>query len=119
MDKTIKADWLTALRSGEYEQGTGYLKKGNQYCCLGVLCDLAVKAGVIEAPELDGDIDRVYLYDGNLGSLPNPVMKWSGVSEGGMLPEGVEVRGQSQLWKLNDSEGMTFQEIADVIEKHF
>lgn len=29
--------WLEALRSGEYEQGTGYLNNSKKYCCLGVL----------------------------------------------------------------------------------
>lgn len=44
MDKTIKAKWLKALRSGEYLQGMGYLysldveTREARYCCLGVLC---------------------------------------------------------------------------------
>lgn len=46
--------WVKALRSGEYKQGYGYLhyKRGgkDKFCCLGVLCDLAVKNGVIEPP---------------------------------------------------------------------
>ena len=29
--------WLEALRSGEYEQGKGFLKTEDGYCCLGVL----------------------------------------------------------------------------------
>lgn len=33
--------WVEALRSGKYEQGRGFLRSGNQYCCLGVLSDLA------------------------------------------------------------------------------
>jgi hypothetical protein len=40
----IKQKWLTALRSGEYQQGKSALRRdeGGQrlYCCLGVLCDL-------------------------------------------------------------------------------
>lgn len=46
MKPEIKAQWLTALRSGEYKQGTGALRNGNAFCCLGVLCDLAAKQGV-------------------------------------------------------------------------
>ena len=30
--------WVKALRSGEFEQGTGYLRKGDKFCCLGVAC---------------------------------------------------------------------------------
>ena len=41
MKAELKAKWVEALRSGEYEQGEGALKKGNSYCCLGVLCSLA------------------------------------------------------------------------------
>lgn len=41
MDQRIKQLWLVALRSGKYEQGKRFLRAGEQYCCLGVLCDLA------------------------------------------------------------------------------
>lgn len=37
--------WLTALRSGKYQQTQHRLKRDNSFCCLGVLCDLAVKDG--------------------------------------------------------------------------
>lgn len=30
--------WITALRSGDYEQGKSALKSENKYCCLGVAC---------------------------------------------------------------------------------
>lgn len=36
----IKNKWLEALRSGNYKQCTGYLHKGEGYCCLGVLEDI-------------------------------------------------------------------------------
>ena len=37
MDAKLKADWIAALRSGKYQQGTGSLVSGGRYCCLGVL----------------------------------------------------------------------------------
>lgn len=44
MDKNLKERWLTALRSGEFKKGTGYLcqrtPSGDTYCCLGVLATL-------------------------------------------------------------------------------
>ena len=40
MTKELKKKWLDALRSGEYTQGRGRLRYANQYCCLGVLCDV-------------------------------------------------------------------------------
>lgn len=42
---TIK-EWTDALRSGEYQQGTGCLRTGDDnFCCLGVLSDLAAPFG--------------------------------------------------------------------------
>jgi hypothetical protein len=39
MSKELRDKWVSALRSGEYAQGTGALYKAdeNSYCCLGVL----------------------------------------------------------------------------------
>lgn len=46
MKKQLKSKWLAALRSGKYAQGRGKLKwvsdRGRvEYCCLGVLCEVA------------------------------------------------------------------------------
>lgn len=45
MDPIKKAEWISALRSGNYEQGQRYLKREgdegrSKYCCLGVLREL-------------------------------------------------------------------------------
>jgi hypothetical protein len=46
MNPNIKAQWVEALRSGEYQQGSGMLKYYDdeideaRFCCLGVLCDI-------------------------------------------------------------------------------
>jgi hypothetical protein len=40
MNPEVKARWVAALRSGEYLQGTSTLRIGDQFCCLGVLCDI-------------------------------------------------------------------------------
>ena len=37
MDQELKAKWVAALRSGEYEQGSDVLYRGGKFCCLGVL----------------------------------------------------------------------------------
>ena len=53
MDAERKAKWCTALRSGEYKQGKGFLKTlDNEYCCLGVLAELD---GQLEAPDLNNN----------------------------------------------------------------
>jgi hypothetical protein len=36
LKKSAKKKWVAALRSGEYKQGIGYLKRNDRYCCLGV-----------------------------------------------------------------------------------
>lgn len=41
MDTELKAKWVAALRSGEYQQARGTLFDGEGYCCLGVLCKVA------------------------------------------------------------------------------
>jgi len=41
-DKKQFEQWLTALRSGEYNQSTGALQDSHGYCCLGVACKVTV-----------------------------------------------------------------------------
>ena len=61
MNKEVKARWLAALRSGEFEQGRGVLEKNGKFCCLGVLCKVeglkrrVSKLGVVEY-SFDGEI---------------------------------------------------------------
>jgi hypothetical protein len=40
MDASLKAKWTAALRSGEYEQGKGFLRMEGSFCCIGVLGDI-------------------------------------------------------------------------------
>lgn len=35
-----KSRWIAALKLGNYKQGKNFLRKNDEYCCLGVLCDL-------------------------------------------------------------------------------
>lgn len=42
MTPDLKTNWLAALRSGDFKQGTGHLRSAQGgYCCLGVLCEVA------------------------------------------------------------------------------
>jgi hypothetical protein len=71
MDMEVKQKWVTALRSGEYVQGDGYLhnKKKDTYCCLGVLC-AAMGAKWGEHEGSDGDVyscgEYVPVLDGQM-----------------------------------------------------
>lgn len=46
--KRVRRKWIAALRSGEYKQGTGMLRRRHKvysedrvgHCCLGVLCEV-------------------------------------------------------------------------------
>lgn len=124
MKENIKEMWVTALRSEEYEQGRNYLHQSregkSQYCCLGVLTDLAKKNGVALSvmepfPEAT---DRTVIYDDGASTYaaftPKAVVDWAGLDSDD--PE-VMVDGVStSLAVLNDT-GSTFAEIADLIER--
>jgi hypothetical protein len=126
MNPVVKGLWLKALRSNHFPQWKGGLRSDAGYCCLGVLCEVAVRAGVIPEPVYN---DGCYTYQGNGDVLPVAVVAWAGVDRAGSL-QGIRVMmpiewdlnpysGQSynSLAELNDH-GMSFQEIAYVIEAH-
>jgi hypothetical protein len=127
MNPEIKAEWLAALRSGEYQQGRGRLRHdyGDQpeFCCLGVLCDLLVKRmpDGFKWKEVEGD--GLYISakeDSRSSSLPKSAMAASGINHR-LVDIGCTVefdgRNAACLTELNDA-GMPFPEIADIIEKH-
>jgi hypothetical protein len=119
----IKKQWVDALRSGGYEQGTCALNEDNSYCCLGVLCDLHSQAtgnewGSIAAP-CRTDLKS---YFGDTGGLPRPVREWAGLPDTfgalGTIPGLSEYQPLlGTLASLNDS-GFTFEKMAEVIDKH-
>ena len=104
MKPEIKAQWLTALRSGDYQQGQNYLRQGDQYCCLGVLCDLYGKAVGSEWEECG---EGYYMLHRDTAALPPKVQEWAGIP------------GRANplcLTSLNDN-GATFEELANIIEE--
>ena len=120
MNADIKAQWTAALRSGEYVQGQNYLNIDGKLCCLGVLCELAVKAEVISMDEGFG----IVFYDGKNDVLPTPVREWAGLPEDGESnPNNPHVsmgEDRVSLAELNDGENgyepHTFGQIADIID---
>lgn len=127
MNPEIKARWVAALRSGEYPQGKHALRTAEGYCCLGVLCDLAVRAGVIEAHEPDSDS---WGYGDNRESqtLPYQVARWAGLGmrqnphlnvtdiEGARYNEAGKYGTHPPIADVNDH-GTPFTVIADIIER--
>jgi hypothetical protein len=150
MNPEVKAAWVAALRGGEYEQGVGYLCQESpadpsvrEFCCLGVLCDLAAKAGatsgwiqpvIIPAPPTEyerrsfgvlrepplGDVVGV-----EYAALPASVRNWAGLVD--RQPEVIDPLwntdpdcGASEwvdIIELNDDRGCSFEELAELIEQ--
>lgn len=117
MTPELKDEWTDALRSGEYEQGVGFLECGGLNCCLGVLADIldlpreesaalvyATHEGIRQV-SMFGEVDcelsgRISRY--NLGPLTRKAIGLPGFF-------------QDELASLNDG-GYSFEAIADYIE---
>lgn len=102
MDNDLKQKWVNALRSGNYTQGRGGLRTANnEYCCLGVLCDVTDQSKWVFT-----DIGNFYAWDGYIGLPP---ISW----DSDMLDRKTLV-----LSNLNDGQQKSFSEIADWIEEN-
>ena len=115
MNPEIRAQWCAALRSGDYQQTKRALRHNDSYCCLGVLCDLAVKAGIIEDAKpmpmgIASDAPGRMGYDGTSHYLPERVQTWAALAS-----NDPEVGADLSLAIANDW-GQTFAEIADLID---
>jgi len=99
--------WVEALRSGEYEQGRNWLRRGDRYCCLGVACDIAADDLGLERTSNGWRGGRAY--------LPPVVQRWLGLAT--RMGEFIEPETgwQGSLVVLNDK-FTPFAEIADLIE---
>lgn len=113
MDPALKAKWLVALRSGEYKQGVGELcsPRGNEWCCLGVLADVA---GVAEY-RLHGQ-DTLSAYEVKRDDLLGP---WDKPGDPPTAFSASDPKSlttvQRKLAAMNDNE-QPFEEIAAWIE---
>lgn len=112
MNPEVKNLWIEALRSGEYRQGVGALRnKHDEFCCLGVLCNLHAQAH----PEVAAQENNPGMYMNCYGKLPHAVATWSGVDEWGTIHKLDD--DDIELVALND-DGASFDDIADIIEEH-
>ena len=96
--------WCEALRSGEYKQITGRLESANGLCCLGVACKVFIPEDKQEFKEggllRGGGFHCQSNSPGNIRDLISIFQKLGGQG----------------LMSLNDTMGLTFDEIADVLE---
>lgn len=116
MKPEIKEKWVAELRGGKRLQGKGCLRQETlnhecEYCCLGVLAEIAVDEGVAR-----WDDNTLVGPDGraSAGYLIPAVMDWASVDSRDPVVKNEVNRGMP-LSSLNDS-GKTFSEIADLIE---
>jgi len=119
MKPKIKEKWIKALRSGDYLQGNGALKRilneVTTHCCLGVLCDLHSKEigekWVYDPLEPSCHLGA-HMYYTRMGVLPDEVLDWAGLKN---WDSNVAI-DRNNLVDLNDDEEYTFEQIAEVIE---
>lgn len=122
--------WVEALESGDYPQTIGTLHRNLSddpdvpvgYCCLGVLCDLAVREGIIREHRHGSYSNFGSLDDESESGLPERVMEWAGFD--GSYPEVyVTAVGHTPrytpLVELNDTHGWDFGRIAAVIREEW
>ena len=116
-NKELVKLWVEALRSGKYQQIVGKLRgplaNGYGYCCLGVLCEVA--------KPLISDRDLSYLEE-NLenGAYPPEIVLEHLIVEG-KRDISISAVGLNEklyaVYTLNDDLGMTFDQIADLLEQ--
>jgi hypothetical protein len=126
MKPEVKEAWLKALRSGEYQQGIDFLRTDEGFCCLGVLCDVYDKQNnntqsLWKNYNSEHGKTTDYFYLDEVGVLPEKVREWAGLNDSSPHVYVKKANGGINcigLTVLND-EGKDFNQIADVIEKHF
>lgn len=131
MNPEIRDEWAAALESGKYKQGTGYLHavETDEYCCLGVLCEIAKAKGIItsEIKTTQGGILAEHFGTEAVGIshefLPLPVQQWTGLDtrdpeieqeEDDLDEDGTGFR-TDPITDLNDNAGLNFRELAALI----
>lgn len=131
MNAEVKKQWVEALRSGKYQQGTAALRTHNfgqdQYCCLGVLCDLYTKAfpyaagqwdrvvedGVVPFCMLDTDGMEHWQHE----VLTPAVRDWAGLNSDDPILRFEDDR--FCVSALNDNLRLGFHALANLIEEQF
>jgi hypothetical protein len=109
-------NWIKALRSGDYDQGQNDICQDSKFCCLGVLADIngdldepiALHSGVVVRKAKGSD--SCYFFHDEFDELGQP-------EDEELRQLFVDEYENQSLAEMNDS-GMSFEEIADVIEEH-
>lgn len=121
-------EWLQALESGKYKQGTMRLKRldenGNpSYCCLGVACELYLEKfpksfktqTIDDIPEIGISVK----FDNEKVALPDDVLEHLNLRQ--VMGETLPYILKSSLWRMNDGAGTErkdFCTIAKIIREN-
>jgi hypothetical protein len=117
MNKEIKEKWIQALESDEYKKGTEKLRIGEEFCCLGVLCDIYSKETGLG--KWKGDVFNESVTDHkSLSILPVVVKEWAGL-------KGVNPKIESYDFDVETIAGVndhlspsgTFKEVIEIIKE--
>lgn len=138
--------WIAALRSGKYIQVDGRLKdaqdrKHPKYCCLGVACEIYIaetgqgswigkpggsavvfrdKDNNVESAELPGDVARWLGFMDDTGyPLSDPVLSFTDEQKARLEESIPGSRSNPSAINANDLVGMSFEEIADAVERTY
>lgn len=129
MKKSVAMNWVKALRSGKYKKGKLYLKKDNNFCCLGVMCDIS-GLGKWQSNVMNQETYLTSSGEQRSGVLPKDVELWAGLSSGKGEYRGKNGRTYSLTnWNDNGYQDFTdpndkatpqtFEQIANFIEKNW
>lgn len=113
----VKAKWVAALRSGQHIPGKRALKVGKRYDVIGVLCDIS-GLGTWEKTPLYAH-DYYVVPPDRFAFVPTggTMLKWLDWDTDHFNPP-VRYKNQTYfLTELNDEKGLTFQELAAIIEE--
>lgn len=124
--------FVEALRSKRFRQGHGALHRmrqgSDEYCCLGVACEVAIEDGLDLKVSNDGHFVR---YGDEFGHLPISVQAWYGFeSENPSLTLVKRLHWWQRLFRkpvtskrsavaANDGLGWNFDHIADAFERKY
>ena len=101
--------WLEALRSGKYKQTRDKLENRGGFCCLGVACDVLIPRE-LQKRNSNYYEQNNWLHGGSPKAQPNAPEWLKRINE-----DFGAITGQ-ELTVLNDVEGFSFDEIADLLQ---
>lgn len=112
MQKNLRNRWVKWLRSGRYFRTRNQLtnKKGNTFCCLGVLADIQGAVWAQSFGDLKPEIENERICTSADGTSSGAYLqpRYAG---------GLDLKTQVELGKINDN-GKSFKYIADWIMKN-